>query len=105
MDRQLFEWKLGVERICSAAAPDYREAARLAADIARASGEAVIANGVGWDPWSASDEAIHSSSFRDGAPAPDLRCAIAHRGISRSRARCFASPRNDGDWIASLRSQ
>ena len=42
MDRQLFEWKLGVERICSAAAPDYREAARLAADIARASGEAML---------------------------------------------------------------
>lgn len=42
MDRQLFEWKIGVERICSAAAPDYREAARLAADIARASGEAML---------------------------------------------------------------
>jgi hypothetical protein len=42
-------------------------------------------------------EAIHSPqpSFRDGAPAPDLRCAIAHRGISRFRVRCFASPRND----------
>src|ERR1019366_9792755 len=35
-------------------------------------------------------------SFRDGALAPDLRCAIAHRGISRFRARCVASPRNDG---------
>src|SRR6266436_1632591 len=44
---------------------------------------------------------------------PDLRCAIAHRGISRFRARCgachraalcadpLASPRNDGVWIAS----
>src|SRR5258705_11551609 len=32
---------------------------------------------------------------------PDLRCAIAHRGISRFRARCFASPRNDGVWLAS----
>ena len=42
MDRQFSEWKLGVERICSAAAPDYREAARLAADIARASGEAIL---------------------------------------------------------------
>src|SRR6476659_7091363 len=40
MDRQFSEWKLGVERICSAAAPDYREAARLAAEIAGASGEA-----------------------------------------------------------------
>src|SRR5258705_13987076 len=42
MDRQFSEWNLGVERICSAAAPDYREAARLAADIARASGEAIL---------------------------------------------------------------
>jgi hypothetical protein len=42
MDRQLSEWRLGVERICSAAAPDYRAAARLAADIARASKEAIL---------------------------------------------------------------
>ena len=31
---------------------------------------------------------------------PDLRCAIAHRGISRFRVRCFASPRNDGRALA-----
>ncbi len=42
MDRQLSEWKLGVERIWSAAAPDYHEAARLAAEIARVSGEAML---------------------------------------------------------------
>jgi hypothetical protein len=42
MDRQLSEWRLGVERIWSAAAPDYREAARLAADIARASEEEIL---------------------------------------------------------------
>jgi hypothetical protein len=42
MDRQLPEWKLGVERICSADAPDYAEAARLAAEIAGASEEAVL---------------------------------------------------------------
>src|ERR1019366_8833874 len=35
-------------------------------------------------------------SFRDGAVAPDLRCAIAHRGILGFRVRCSASPRNDG---------
>src|SRR6201747_566583 len=29
---------------------------------------------------------------------PELRCAIAHRGISRFRFRCFASPRNDGGF-------
>jgi hypothetical protein len=43
-------------------------------------------------------EAIHFQSFRDGALAPDLRCAIAHRGISRFRVRCYASPRNDS-WM------
>jgi len=42
MDRQLSEWKLGVERIWSAAAPDYHEAARLVADIARASEETIL---------------------------------------------------------------
>src|SRR3979411_1319054 len=34
---------------------------------------------------SGSDEAIQPSSFRDGALAPDLRCAIAHRGSRDSR--------------------
>jgi hypothetical protein len=42
MDRQLAEWKLGVERIWLAAAPDYGEAARLAADIAGNSEEAIL---------------------------------------------------------------
>ena len=42
MDRQLAEWKLGVERIWSAAAPDYQEAARLAAAMANASAEAML---------------------------------------------------------------
>jgi hypothetical protein len=42
MDRKLWEWKIGVERIWSAAAPDYDEAARLAADMAHASVEATL---------------------------------------------------------------
>jgi hypothetical protein len=42
MDRQLMEWKLGVERLWSAATLDYREAERLAADIARGSGDATL---------------------------------------------------------------
>jgi hypothetical protein len=42
MDRQLSEWKLGIERIWSAAAPDYQEAARLAAAIANASEEITL---------------------------------------------------------------
>jgi hypothetical protein len=35
MDRQTTEWRLGVERLWSAAALDYREAEWLAADIVR----------------------------------------------------------------------
>ena len=42
MDTQLAEWKLAIDRIWSAAAPDYREAARLAADIAGASRDAIL---------------------------------------------------------------
>src|SRR5882757_11275781 len=30
---------------------------------------------------------------------PDLRCAIAHRGISRFRVRCSASPRNESGYV------
>ena len=42
MDRHLAEWKLGIERIWSAAAPDYHEAACLADDIARLGEEAML---------------------------------------------------------------
>jgi hypothetical protein len=42
MDRQLKEWKRGVEQIWSASAPDYREAVQLAAEIARGSEEAML---------------------------------------------------------------
>jgi hypothetical protein len=42
MDRQLSEWKLGLERIWSAATPDYQEAARIAAAIANASDELTL---------------------------------------------------------------
>src|SRR5882724_10047422 len=42
MDRQLSEWKLGIERIWSAEAPDYDEAARLAAVMAGASTDAML---------------------------------------------------------------
>jgi hypothetical protein len=42
MDRQLSEWKAGIELIWSAATPDYGEAVRLAADIAAVSEEAIL---------------------------------------------------------------
>src|SRR5438552_14997363 len=44
-----------------------------------------------WSASAGSDEGQRPSSFRDGALAPDLRCAIAHRGISRFRVRSFHS--------------
>jgi hypothetical protein len=42
MDSQLWEWKIAVDRIWSAAAPDYHEAARLASDIAGASRDTIL---------------------------------------------------------------
>jgi hypothetical protein len=42
MDRHLSEWKLALDRIWSAAAPDYHEAACLAAEIAGVSSEATL---------------------------------------------------------------
>ena len=42
MDSKLREWQLDVERIRSAAAPDWREAARLVDVMARISGEVVL---------------------------------------------------------------
>jgi hypothetical protein len=42
MHRQFGEWKLSVERLWSAEVPDYGEATRLAAEIARADGEVTL---------------------------------------------------------------
>jgi hypothetical protein len=42
MDRQLRQWKLGVERFWSGAAPDYLQAAQLAAEIAGNSEDATL---------------------------------------------------------------
>jgi aminopeptidase N len=42
MDRQLKQWQSGVERLWSATAPDYRDAARLLAEIARAADDPAL---------------------------------------------------------------
>jgi hypothetical protein len=42
MNRRLMEWQLGVERLWSAAALDYREAERVAAEIATGCAEATL---------------------------------------------------------------
>src|ERR1700732_1350319 len=45
--------------------------------------------------WFSSLRAQRRAVIPGWSEGPDLRCAIAHRGISRFRVRCFASPRND----------
>src|SRR5258708_17135325 len=42
MDQQLRAWKLGLDRFWSAAAPDYREATRLVAEIAGSSADETL---------------------------------------------------------------
>src|SRR5260370_4472311 len=42
MDTKLREWQLDIERIWSATAPDWREAARLADVMARICGEPIL---------------------------------------------------------------
>jgi hypothetical protein len=42
MDRQLADWKVEIERIWAAAAPDYGEAVRLCSQMANASEEVVL---------------------------------------------------------------
>ena len=41
MDRQLSDWKSGVERLW-ATAPDYRQAAQLVAELARGAGDEML---------------------------------------------------------------
>ena len=65
MDRHLLEWKHSVELIWSAAAPDYGEAACLAAEIARASTEAILRQ--------AATQAL--PSLRNATPGNADRCA------------------------------
>jgi hypothetical protein len=42
MDRKLSEWKLGVDRLWSAATPDYADAARIVGEIAGVSEETML---------------------------------------------------------------
>jgi len=65
MDRQLTAWKAQADRFWSAAAPDYREAARLAAEIS-----------------SASDEALRHAAMQ---ALPSLRNAMAPRADRSAR--------------------
>jgi hypothetical protein len=87
MDRQLAEWKLGVERIWSAAAPDYGEAARLAADIAATSEEAMLRQ--------AATQALPSlrNASSDNADEPTQAAARRRLGVIREVLHTLTTPR------------
>lgn len=73
MDRQLSEWKLSLDRIWSAAAPDYHEAARLAAEIASAATEATLR-------WAAA-QALPILRRAAHEPADQVACEAALRRL------------------------
>src|SRR5258708_2575665 len=77
MDRQLSEWKLSLDRIWSAAAPDYHEAARLAAEIAGASKEATLR-------WAAAQALpILRSAAQEHADQTTQEAALRRLGVVR----------------------
>jgi hypothetical protein len=87
MDRQLFEWKLGVERIWSAGAPDYHEAACLAAAISSASTEAMLRQ--------AASQAlpILRSAAHDGADHATREAARRRLAVIRDVLQEMTAPR------------
>jgi hypothetical protein len=87
MDRHLLEWKLGIDRIWSAATPDYHEAACLAAEIAGASSEAMLRQ--------AATQAlpILRSASHDIADAATLDAARRRLGVVREVLHALAEPR------------
>jgi len=87
MDRRLAEWKLDIERIWSATAPDYREAARLVTAMASI-GEAAILR-------QAATQALpilRSASASDADPGT-LDAARRRLGVIREVLHTLTTPR------------
>ena len=87
MDSKLREWQLDIERIWSADAPDWREAARLADVMARTSGEVILRQ--------AATQAlpILRHALRDAAD-PEITDAARRRlGIIREVLHTLVTPR------------
>src|SRR6266478_2475418 len=76
---------------------DYAHVARGAHKIAAAAMIAFKADGITVQQFN--EGAVIPGRFEDA----NLRCAIAHRGISKFRVRCFASPRYDAMGASLLR--
>jgi len=84
MHRQFTEWKRAIDRLWSAAAPDYREAARLTAEIA------------GCDEPALRQAAVQAlPSLRSAMPARADRSTrdLAHRRLAWCATRSMDSPR------------
>ena len=86
MDARLKEWKLGVDRLWSAAAPDYAQAARLAAEIARSDEPRLAATAAQAVP------SLRSASLRDSDRGAK---ALARRrlGTVRDVLHALTAPR------------
>ena len=86
MDRQLSEWKLSLDRIWSAAAPDYHEAARLAAEIASAAKEATLR-------WAAAQALpILRSAAQEDADQATQEAALRRLGVVREVLHTLTTP-------------
>ena len=85
MDRQLSEWKLSLDRIWSAPAPDYHEAARLAAEIASAATEATLR-------WAAAQALpiLRSAANEDAATE---EAALRRLGVVREVLHTLTTPK------------
>ena len=85
MDTQLFEWKLGLERIWSAAAPDHHAAACLAAEIAGAAKEATLR-------WAAAQALpiLRSAANEDAATQ---EAALRRLGVVREVLHTLTTPK------------
>jgi hypothetical protein len=87
MDRQLSEWKLSLDRIWSAAAPDYHEAARLAAEIAGAAKEATLR-------WAAAQALpILRSAAQEDADQTTQEAALRRLGVISEVLHTLTTPK------------
>jgi hypothetical protein len=87
MNRQLSDWKFGIDRIWSATAPDYHEAARLAAEIAGASTDAMLRQAA------AQAQPILRSASHAIADQATLDAARRRLGVVREVLHALTTPR------------
>jgi hypothetical protein len=86
MDRQLSDWKFAVERMWSAAVPDYGEAVLLADDIARLAEEAMLRQAA------AQALPILRSAAPRGADRSTLDAARRRLGVIREVLHSLTTP-------------